>query len=163
MDIILQIALDLLNGDRAIQIAKDATTAGPIWIEAGTPLIKSEGMDIIRKLREIFPNSEIVADLKTMDTGSLETEMASKAGASIVSILAVSHDETIKEAVSSAKKYGVKIMVDLIGEKNPMKRAKELEDFGIDFLCIHIGIDEQMKGITPLQMVNNLTSRKRIA
>jgi len=158
MNIILQIALDLLNGNRAIRIAKDASFGGPVWIEAGTPLIKSEGMDIIRKLREKFPDTEIIADLKTMDTGSIETEMAAKAGASVVCILGVSHDETIKEAVESAKKYGTKIMVDLIGVKNPINRAKEIESFGVDFICVHVGIDEQMKGVTPFEIVRNLAN-----
>jgi 3-hexulose-6-phosphate synthase/6-phospho-3-hexuloisomerase len=162
MDTILQIALDLLNGNRAIKIAKEAVKAGPIWIEAGTPLIKSEGMDIIRQLRENFPDSEIIADLKTMDTGSIETEMAAKAGASIVCILGVSNDETIKEAIVSAKKYGVKIMVDLIGLEKPIQRAQKIEQYGIDFLCVHVGIDQQMKGITPLQMVKDLVQQTSI-
>jgi len=156
MEIILQLALDLLNGDRALQIADEATDAGPLWIEAGTPLIKSEGMDIIRKLRERFPDTEIVADLKTMDTGAVETEMAAKAGASIVCILGVSHDETIKEAVESGRKYGAKIMVDLIGVKDPIARAKTIESYGIDYFCVHIGIDEQMEGVSPLEIVKQL-------
>ena len=52
--VILQVALDLLNEHRAIAIAKDSVTGGADWVEAGTPLIKSEGMEIIRKLKEIF-------------------------------------------------------------------------------------------------------------
>ncbi|MFW6196707.1 MAG: orotidine 5'-phosphate decarboxylase / HUMPS family protein, partial [Thermoplasmatota archaeon] len=52
----LQVALDLLNKERAIRIAKEAVKGGVDWIEAGTPLIKSEGMDIIRELREEFPD-----------------------------------------------------------------------------------------------------------
>ena len=124
MKVVLQVALDLLNAHRAIEIAKKSGKGGADWIEAGTPLIKSEGMEIIRQLREIFPNHIIVADLKTMDTGSLETEMAAKAGADIICILAASNDNTIKEARESAKKYGIKIMVDLIGVKIQLKEQK---------------------------------------
>ena len=156
MSITLQVALDLLNGHRALQIAQESIDAGAHWIEAGTPLIKSEGMDIIRKLREKFPNNEIIADLKTMDTGSIETEMAAKAGASIISILGVSHDETIKESVLSAQKYGVKIMVDLIGVADPIKRSEQIEKLGVHYLCVHIGIDEQMRGLSPLTLLKNL-------
>ena len=72
---ILQVALDLLNAERAITIAKDAVKGGADWLEAGTPLIKSEGMEIIRKLREQFPGKTIVADMKTMDAGATEVEM----------------------------------------------------------------------------------------
>jgi 3-hexulose-6-phosphate synthase / 6-phospho-3-hexuloisomerase len=156
MSIKLQVALDLLNGHRALQIAQQSVDAGAQWVEAGTPLIKSEGMDILRQLREKFPDNEIIADLKTMDTGAIETEMAAKAGASIISILAAAHDETIKEAVLSARKYGVKIMADLIGITDPIKRGKQIEKLGVHFLCIHIGIDEQMKGISPLSIVKEL-------
>ena len=57
----LQIALDLLNLDRALSIAKEAVDAvDDCWIEAGTPLIKSEGMDAIRKLKDTFPNKTII-------------------------------------------------------------------------------------------------------
>jgi len=52
---ILQLALDLLNADRALDIAEASIKGGADWIEAGTPLIKSEGMEIIRKLKQTFP------------------------------------------------------------------------------------------------------------
>ena len=162
MEIILQVALDLLNEHRAIAIAEDAVKGGADWLEAGTPLIKSEGMDIVRKLKETFPGKTIVADMKTMDTGAFETEMASKAGADIVVILGVSDDSTIKDAVKSARKYGTKIMVDLIGVKNKVKRAKELEKMGIDYLCIHVGIDEQMIGKKPLENLKEIVKHTDI-
>jgi 3-hexulose-6-phosphate synthase/6-phospho-3-hexuloisomerase len=146
---VLQIALDLLNADRAVAIAKDAVKGGADWLEAGTPLIKSEGMDIVRQLRERFPGKTIVADMKTMDTGALETEMAAKAGADVICLLAASDDSTILDAAKSARKYGVKIMIDLIGVPDTIKRAKQLERLGADYLCIHVGIDEQMHGKNP--------------
>jgi len=70
--IILQLALDILNLDRAISMAKEAVPGGVDWIEAGTPLIKSEGMEAIRELKRIFPDKKIIADMKTMDTGVLK-------------------------------------------------------------------------------------------
>ena len=92
---ILQVALDLLNEDRAFLIAENSVKGGADWIEAGTPLIKSEGMDVIRKLKDRLPDKTLVADMKTMDTGAFETEMASKAGADIVVILAAADDSSI--------------------------------------------------------------------
>ena len=116
---ILQVALDLMNAHRALAIAKDSVKGdSDCWLEAGTPLIKSEGMDIVRKLKQDFPKKTIVADMKTMDTGALETEMAAKAGADIVCLLGASDDSTIQDAMKSAKKYGTKIMVDLINVKD---------------------------------------------
>ena len=159
---ILQVALDILNADRAVAIAKQAVAGGADWLEAGTPLIKSEGMDVIRQLREAFPGKTVVADMKTMDTGALETEMAAKAGADIVSILAASDDSTILEACQSARKYGAKIMIDLIGVPDAVQRAKEVESLGAAFLCIHIGIDEQMRGKKPLSIVKELVKHTNL-
>jgi len=159
---VLQVALDLLNADRALSIAHDAVKGGADWLEAGTPLIKSEGMDIVRQLREQFPDKTIVADMKTMDTGALETEMAAKAGADIISILAASDDATIRDASTSARKYGAKLMIDLISTPDMIRRAKQVEKLGAEFLCIHIGIDEQMHGKKPLSLLKELVKHTSV-
>lgn len=153
---VLQVALDLLNADRALAIANEAVKGGADWLEAGTPLIKSEGMDVVRELRNQFPGKIIVADMKTMDTGALETEMAAKAGADVICLLGASDDTTIADAVKSARKYGVRIMVDLIGVTDTVKQVRILEKLGIDYLCIHVGIDEQMQGKKPQKLLSSL-------
>ena len=140
---ILQVALDLINGNRAIQIAKEALEGGADWLEAGTPLIKAEGMEIIRQLSRL---GKVVADMKTMDVGAVEAEMAAKAGASVISILGLASDETIEEVVKAARRYGIEVMVDLIGVKDVERRAAEVEKLGADYICVHTAIDEQMLG-----------------
>lgn len=159
MKIILQVALDLLNLHRAIDIAKSAYAGGADWIEAGTPLIKSEGMEAVRRLREVFSDATIVADLKTADTGAIETEMAAKAGANIVCILGIADDSTILEAVRSSRRYGCRIMVDLLGVEDIISRALEVERLGVDYICIHVGIDEQMSGRTPLNVLRKIAKK----
>jgi len=72
---IVQISLDLTNIDEALETAAIAMRAGVDWLEAGTPLILAEGLYGVRELRKAFPNTPIVADLKTMDGGYLEAEM----------------------------------------------------------------------------------------
>ncbi|MCJ7698115.1 MAG: orotidine 5'-phosphate decarboxylase, partial [Thermoplasmata archaeon] len=108
------------------------------------------------------PAKTIVADMKTMDTGALETEMAAKAGADVICLLAASDDSTILDALKSARKYGVKIMIDLIGVPDTVKRAKELEKLGADYLCIHVGIDEQMQGKKPLHVLSSLVKHTNL-
>ena len=155
-DIILQVALDLMNLDRAVQIAKEAVEGGVDWLEAGTPLIKSEGMNAVRTLKRTFPDHKVVADMKIMDVGSLEVEMAAKAGADIVIILGVSDNSTILEAVEAGKKYGAQIMVDLINVDNYIERALSLEKMGVDIICIHVGIDQQVKGMNPIEITKEV-------
>ncbi|MFX0015677.1 MAG: 3-hexulose-6-phosphate synthase [Promethearchaeota archaeon] len=141
----LQVALDLRDLNEAIKIAHKSALGGVDWIEAGTPLIKASGMESVRKLRELFPNKIIVADLKTMDASFLETEMAALAGADIVCILGIAPDSTIEDAVGAGKKFNVKIFADLIGIQDPISRAVQLEELGVDIIGFHIGIDQQLR------------------
>jgi 3-hexulose-6-phosphate synthase/6-phospho-3-hexuloisomerase len=140
---IVQISLDLTNIDEALETASLAKRAGVDWLEAGTPLILAEGLHGVRKLREAFPHTPIVADLKTMDGGYLEAEMMAKAGATHVVVMARAHEETIKCVVQAGKDHGVKVMGDNLGCPDMVAGAKMLEDLGCDFIVHHIGYDER--------------------
>jgi 3-hexulose-6-phosphate synthase/6-phospho-3-hexuloisomerase len=140
------VALDLLELDRSIQIAREAIAGGADWIEAGTPLIKSEGMDAVREMKKALPGTKIIADMKTVDTGAMEVEMAAKAGADIIAMLATADNSTIEDALRAARKYGVQIMMDLLTVPDPVERSRQLERLGVDYICVHVGIDQQMTG-----------------
>jgi len=153
---VLQVALDLVHSDRALAIATEAVKGGADWIEVGTPLIKSEGMDVVRALKAAFPGNIIVADMKTIDVGGMEVEMAAKSGAGVVVILGLSSDPTITEAILSARQYGSKVMVDLFNVADKPARAAELEKMGVDYICVHVGVDEQMVGGSPLSELSSV-------
>ena len=148
--------------DRAVQIAKEAVEGGADWIEAGTPLIKSEGMNAVRELKKALPEKKIVADMKTVDTGSMEVEMAAKAGAGVVVILAASDDSTIEDALRAARQFGVEIMVDLLGTPDPVARSKELEALGVDYICVHVGIDQQMMGRDAIDFLKGIVDEVKV-
>jgi len=159
MQPIIQVALDFVNLKRALKVAEAAVKGGVDWIEVGTPLIKSEGLNSIRELRKKYLQFTIVADMKIMDTGRIEAESAFKAGANIVCVLGAADDSTIMECVEAAKNYGGKIAVDLISVKSPEKRAEEVEKMGVDYLALHTSIDEQMRGADPFQSLRNISSK----
>jgi len=101
----LQVALDYTILKRALKTASLAVKAGPdIILEAGTPLIKSEGLESVRALRREFPAHRIVADMKIMDTGKIEVEYAAKAGAHVVVVLGVAGEATIKECIEAGRR-----------------------------------------------------------
>jgi len=158
----LQVALDLLDIDHALEIAKQSVDGGADWIEAGTPLIKKNGIVVVTILKREFPDKVIVADMKTMDTGALEVNMAIDAGADIVSILGVADDKTIEEGAKVAHVKNKRIMVDLIGCKNVEERATEVEQLGADILLIHTGIDQQHKGETPFENLKKIIGKVKI-
>jgi 3-hexulose-6-phosphate synthase/6-phospho-3-hexuloisomerase len=154
---ILQLALDFVDLKRALKSAKAGISGGVDWLEAGTPLIKSEGLHAVRELRKLFPESTIVADMKIMDAGRTEVETAAKAGANIVDVLGASSDATIRECIQAGKNYGAKIVVDMIAVDDVLSRAKQVEDFGADYVSVHCAIDEQMEGKDPFDVLRQVS------
>ncbi len=143
---VLQVALDFVDLERALGCAREAAAGGAGRLEAGTPLIKSEGLDCVRRLHAEFPGTEIVADMKTMDAGRTEMEAAAKAGASIAMVLGVASESTIRECVEAGRNYGIAVAVDLVGTADPVRRAREAVEWGASEIHVHLPIDEQMKG-----------------
>ncbi len=113
-------------------------------------------MNAVREMKKALPGVRIVADMKTVDTGAMEVEMAAKAGADIVAILASSDDATIEDAMRAARKYGVEIMLDLLTVPDPVKRSRELEALGVDYICVHVGIDQQMTGRDTIDFLRDI-------
>ncbi len=152
---VLQVALDFIECERALRLAHEAVSGGADWIEAGTPLIKSEGLDAVRKLRAAFPNQVVVADLKTMDAGRVEFEAAANAGASVAVVLATSSDATIGQCVEVGRKYGMKTYCDTINVPDGALGARiaQVTKLGVDIVGVHLSIDEQMLGKDPLSRV----------
>jgi 3-hexulose-6-phosphate synthase/6-phospho-3-hexuloisomerase len=140
---IVQISLDIVTIDEALTTAQMAMRAGVDWLEAGTPLIIAEGMNGVRALRENFPDTPIVADLKTMDGGYLEAELMAKAGATHVVVMARAHEETLRCVVKAGRDLGVKVMGDNLACEDMVAGARWLEDLGCDYVIHHIGYDER--------------------
>src|SRR5438046_832034 len=143
---IVQISLDLIEIEEALSTAALAMRAGVDWLEAGTPLILAEGMHGVRRLRERFPKTPIVADLKTMDGGYLEAEMMAKAGATHVVVMARAHEETIRCVVQAGRDFGIQVMGDNMACDDMVAAARWLEELGCDYVIHHIGYD-QRRGI----------------
>jgi 3-hexulose-6-phosphate synthase / 6-phospho-3-hexuloisomerase len=153
---VLQVALDFENLSRALLAAREAVDGGADWVEAGTPLIKSEGLDAVRELKKAFPDHRIVADMKIMDTGAFEVEIAAKAGAGLVTVLGAADDDTIADAVRGGELYGAEVMVDLLGVADPVARSKRAAELGAAAVCWHVGIDMQMAGKTPFAVLGDI-------
>lgn len=146
----LQAALDTLTLDECLELLEE--TKGYIDIaEVGTPFIIEEGMVPVRAIKEKFDSIEVLADAKIMDAGEFEADKCFEAGADIVTVLGVSNDETIEGCVRSAKKYGKKIMVDMIAVKDLEQRTIEIDNMGVDYICVHTAFDVQASGKDPLE------------
>jgi 3-hexulose-6-phosphate synthase len=160
---IVQISLDIVEIAEALETAEMAMRAGVDWLEAGTPLIIAEGMNGVRALRNHFPDTPIVADLKTMDGGWLEAELMAKAGATQVVVMSQAHEETIRCVVQAGKDLGIEVMGDNLGSQDMVDGAKRLADLGCDYVIHHIGYDER-RGIAARgeRMPNPLDELRKI-
>lgn len=138
---VVQVSLDVTTIDEALDTAEKAIRAGVDWLEVGTPLIISEGMNGVRALRDRYPGAPIVADLKTMDGGWLEVELMARAGASHVVVMGQAHRETIELVVQAGDDFGVKVMGDNLGMADPVGGARQLADAGCDIVIHHVGYD----------------------
>ena len=116
--------------------------------EIGSPFIIQEGMRAVREFRRYFPKKKILADTKIMDAGEYEAELTFKAGATDIL--------TIKACLAAAKKYGKQVFVDTICVPDLNTRIKELEDVGVDSISVHVGVDEQAVGQTPLNALKQV-------
>ncbi|WP_085992982.1 3-hexulose-6-phosphate synthase [Oceanobacillus senegalensis] len=141
----LQLALDLVNTEEAIELVKEVKDHIDI-VELGTPVINREGLRAVKEMKAAFPELEVLADEKIMDAAAYEVAGAAEAGADIVTILAQAEDTSIKGAIEEAKKQGIEVLVDMIGVKDIQSRAEELDKLGADYICVHTGYDLQAEG-----------------
>ncbi len=151
----LQIAMDVLEPEALIKLFKEIKDWVDI-VELGTPYLLRHGANIIRRIKEISTNTEILCDAKVIDAGFYEAEELFKAGADYVTVLAVADNATLADAVQAAKKYNGKVVADMICVKDFPEKVKELEKAGVDYLAVHTGVDEQAQGRTPLDDLKEL-------
>ena len=143
----LQVALDIPNWGHMERVVKDLPSNDHLIIEAGTPLIKRYGVDIVAKIKEIKPDTFVIADLKTLDTGNLEVRMVSDSGADAVVISGLAPLRTMEKAIEEARKTGIYSSLDMLNVKKPLAVLKELSVGGMmpDVVELHRAIDVEQE------------------
>lgn len=145
----LQLALDIYDVPQSLEILDELADVVDI-VEIGTPFVIRDGVHAVKAIKDAFPQLCVLADLKIMDGGQMEAKMAFEAGADIVTVLAAAEDTTIKNVVRTGREFGKEVMADLIAVKDLTQRAKELDGFSLDYLCVHTAFDIQHTGQSPL-------------
>jgi 3-hexulose-6-phosphate synthase len=161
----LQLSLDMVDLDQALGYIEETKNSIDI-VEVGTPFALRYGVKAISLIKEKYPGKEILADYKIVDGGNYEACIAFDAGADIVTVLGVSSDVTIAGAVSAARKFQKKIMVDLITVVEIEKRIPLIEKLGVDYLCVHTGLDVQNglnSPITQLMIAKQIVTNTKLA
>ena len=161
----LQLAIDLEDIQGAINLIRKTKDSIDIF-EYGTPLVINFGLEGLQKIRTEFPDITLLADLKIMDVASYEVTQAFKYGADITTILGVAEDQSIKDAIKTAHEAGKEILVDMIGVQDIENRAREVDEFGADYVGTHTGYDLQALGKNPFEefnLIKNNVSKTKTA
>jgi len=151
----LQIALDAPNFEKTKQIIAQVPNSDRIIYEVGTPLLKKYGTKVIRDLREIAKETFIVADLKTLDVGKVEVDLAFDETADAVVASGLATKDTIDKFVYEAQRLGVYAYVDMMNVEDPIEKLRGLEHFP-EVIILHRGIDEELTGKPHWELIQEL-------
>jgi bifunctional enzyme Fae/Hps len=153
----LQIALDIPDLSAAKKIITQLPKSDRIIIEAGTPLIKRYGTKVISELREVAKDLFIIADLKTLDVGKVEVDLAYDEIADAVVAAGLAPIETLNSFIEEAKRLSIYAIIDMMNVEDPVKKLKDekLKEFP-DVIILHRGIDQQSGKTLGLERIEEL-------
>lgn len=152
----LQIALDNPDIERIKKIVSQLPGHDQIILEAGTPLIKRYGTDVIQQIREVGKDFFIIADLKTMDVGKVEVDMAFNGTADAVVAAGVASKSTLDDFIAEAQRMGIYSFVDLMEVEKPLEKLSSLKQLP-DCVIIHRAIDVEPTGVPPhLELIKGI-------
>jgi len=136
----LEVALDIPDWRRVEAIIKALPRSDAIILEAGTPLIKRYGVEVIQKIHSLRPESVVIADMKTLDVGNVEARMAGDATADVVGFSGLAPIKTIEKFIEECKKIGALSLMDTLNMQNPVDVLRKLK-VKPDIVEIHRAID----------------------
>ena len=143
----IQAALDYnLTMDDAMRII-DATKDSVEVFEIGTPFLRTQGgLDCVHTIREKYPDLTIYADTKITNEGARSNipgtayevaAQAIKAGANIVTVMAVCDDEVIRSVIQAGRDFGGEVLVDLMDIEDVVARTLELDTMEPDYISVN--------------------------
>ncbi|MEM2902381.1 MAG: bifunctional 5,6,7,8-tetrahydromethanopterin hydro-lyase/3-hexulose-6-phosphate synthase [Candidatus Bathyarchaeia archaeon] len=151
----LQVALDIPDVERVKQVVRQIPSSDQLILEAGTPLIKKYGVRIVKELREVAGNAFIIADLKTMDVGQVEVDLAFEETADAVVVSGRASKQTIEKFIDEAKKCGIYAFLDLSNVEDPIALLKSLKE-SPEVVLIHRPIDTEQEAKQRWELIKGL-------
>jgi bifunctional enzyme Fae/Hps len=138
----LQIALDAPSLEGAKKVIEQLPGSDRIILEVGTPLIKRYGTRGINELRQIARDKFIIADLKTLDVGKVEVDIAYEDTADAVVAAGLAPPETLDATIQEAKRLGIYAVIDMLNVEDVLSKLKSIKEFP-DIVILHRGIDQE--------------------
>jgi bifunctional enzyme Fae/Hps len=160
----LQISLDAPSLEGAKKVISKLPGSDRLIIEVGTPLIKRYGTRVISDLRQVAKDAFMVADLKTLDVGKVEADIAYEDTADAVVAAGLAPPETLDAFVHEAKRLGIYAVIDMLNVEDVLEKLKSLKDLP-DIVILHRGIDQESGrtcGLERIQMIRKTFPGKKL-
>ena len=81
---------------------------------------------LLQRIKEAFPDLEVLADTKIWHNGARIADCAFEHGADMVTILAGATDQEVEAVVSVAERYGAKVAADMAGGREWILRWESM-------------------------------------
>ena len=141
----LQIALDTFDLPSALGPLQKAAPHVDV-IECGTILVLCEGYHAVRAIRALFPDKQILADVRIAEAGSKIARLAFEAGADLVSCVAGASMATIEQVCKVAAEFGGEVQVELADEWYDADRARAWRAAGVQHVIVKRSRDREAAG-----------------
>ena len=121
---------------QALKVAEQTAECADI-LGVGSLLLFKEGIKAIQAFKTTFPNKEIFVEANLVEKADLAVTMMAQAGASYISVLAGTFNQTIKKAVETANRFDVKIALNLLDSHSMGQTAMDAKTLGVHLLIMH--------------------------
>ena len=159
----LQIALDAPSLEGAKKVIEQLPGSDRIILEVGTPMIKRYGTRVINDIRQIAKDKFVIADLKTLDVGKVEVDIAYEDTADAVVAAGLGPAETLDATVQEARRLGIYAVIDMLNVEDVLAKLKSIKDFP-DIVILHRGIDQETgrsSGLERIKMIREAFPSKK--
>lgn len=149
-----QISVDTGDLPLGLTVAGAAVAAGVTIVEMGTPLLKSEGvLNVVPAFRRQFPETLLLADMKTMDGGAFEARAVFSGGGNIIDFLALAGVATARNVCAVRDEFRqaepaiprLAFADILVPHQGPAETAVDtalrMIEAGVDGIGVHLQLD----------------------
>ena len=159
-----QISVDVSNVEQGFAIAGAALAGGIHIVEMGTPLLKNAGvLNVVPAFRRKFPETILLADMKTMDGGGGEARSVYAGGGNIVDFLALAGVDTAKAVCAVRDEFRragpelprLAFSDIMLPHQGPAAQAVDVAlrmlEAGVDAVGIHLQVDARRANPTLIE------------
>lgn len=149
-----QFSVDVPTLEQGLSVATAALAGGVDILEMGTPLLKTAGVaNVVPAFRKRFPDTLILADMKTMDGGGSEARSVYAGGGNIIDFLALAGVDSARAICAVRDEYRRNdattprlVFSDIImPNQGPVSQvgdvAMRMVEAGVDAVGVHLQVD----------------------